>query len=44
MQQLRCRLPRALLCLQLPAQQMQQLLRLSLAPHRCALLGLQSCF
>jgi hypothetical protein len=44
LQQLHCRLPRALLCLRLLAQQMQQRLVLSLALPRCALLGLQSCF
>jgi hypothetical protein len=43
LQQLHCRLPRALLYLRLPGQQTQQRLVLLLALPRCALLGLQSC-
>jgi hypothetical protein len=44
LQQLHCRLPRALLCLRQPAQRTQQQLLPSLALPRCRLLGLQSCF
>jgi hypothetical protein len=43
LQQLHCRLPRALLYLRLPGQQTQQRLVLLLALPRCTLLGLQSC-